>query len=187
MLRVLLKVENVKLKVREDVNLHILIRRDHHHFTHCRGEPLRDGQARLTNSSEFLIEEKSPKFDIEVFLIAGETKRKGGTVSINLKAYAINASHRVIFPIKKTPLTDSTLAIDFMYMLSEGYEGHGPFVSLKRAAELQHNQHLKAITTENERLIFHTSRLNEEIRRLKQKNQDLSNQRKFLEQSMSRR
>jgi predicted RNase H-like nuclease (RuvC/YqgF family) len=72
-------------------------------------------------------------------------------------------------------------------MLSDGDEGHGPLVSLQRSAELQHHQHLKAITTEHEKLVFHNGRLNEEIRRLKQKNQDLSSQRKFLEQSMSRR
>lgn len=187
MFRVLLRVESVRLRVRENVDLQIIIRKDHYHFTHCRGESLRDGQATLANSSEFLIEAKNPKFDLEVFLVVGETRKRGGTVPVNLRAYAMNASHRVTFPIRKTPLADSTLSVDFVYMLSEGAEGQGPLVSLQRAEELQHRQHLKEITDEHEKLVFHNSRLSEEIRRLKQRNQDLSIQRRSLEQSISRR
>jgi hypothetical protein len=118
MLRVLLRIDTVRLKVREDVDLHIVIRKDHHHFTHARGEPLRDGQATLTQSSEFLLDGTNPRFDLEVFLIAGETRKRGGVASINLRAFALNASHRVVLPLRKTPLTDSSLSVDFVYMFA---------------------------------------------------------------------
>jgi hypothetical protein len=115
---VLLRVEAVRLRVRESVEVQIVVRKDHYHFTHSRGEQLRDGQATLTHSSEFLIDAKNPKFDLEVFLVVGETRKRGGTVPVNLRAYALNASHRVTFAIKKTPLADSTLCVDFVYMMS---------------------------------------------------------------------
>lgn len=118
MLRVLLRIDTVRLKVREEVDLHIVVRKDHHHFTHARGEPLRDGQATLTQSSEFLLDESSPKFDLEIFLVAGEARKRGGVACINLRAFAINASHRVILPLRKTPLADSSLSVDFVYMLA---------------------------------------------------------------------
>jgi hypothetical protein len=132
MFRVLLRVEGVRLRVREEVDLHIVIRKDHHHFTHCRGEPLRDGQAMLTHSSEFLLEGSSATFDLEVFLVAGETRKRGGVASINLRPYALNASHRCVLPLKRTPLTDSSLCVDFVYMLAEGGGGESPLVSLQR-------------------------------------------------------
>jgi hypothetical protein len=37
MYRVLLKVDRVSMRIREAVDLTILIRKDHRHFTHCRG------------------------------------------------------------------------------------------------------------------------------------------------------
>lgn len=116
MFRVLLKVDSVRLRVKEPVGLHILIKKDHKHFSHCRDEPLHHGEAHPTNTSEFLIEANDPKFELELYLTMGETRKRGGTVLVNLRAFAINASHRVTAPIKKTPLTDSTLLLDFAYM-----------------------------------------------------------------------
>jgi predicted RNase H-like nuclease (RuvC/YqgF family) len=106
-------------------------------------------------------------------------------VAINLKAYAINASHRITASIRKTPLADSSLSVDFVYMPYEG-EGEG-LVSLQRAEELEHRRHLREITEEHEKLVFHNSRLSEEIRKLKEKNADLSSQRHSLQQSISQR
>lgn len=65
MFRVLLKIEKVNLKIIEGVELHILIRKDHRFFTFCKGEPLKNGEALLSHhSAEFLLDAKSPRFEI---------------------------------------------------------------------------------------------------------------------------
>ena len=64
--------------------------------------------------------------------MAGETRKRGGVASINLRSYAVNASHRCVLPLKKTPLTDSSLSVDFVYMVAEGGSVEGPLVSLSR-------------------------------------------------------
>lgn len=143
MYRVLLKVDSVRMRIREAVELQIVVRKDHRHFTHCRGEPLRNGEAKPTNSSEFLIDANTPRFELELYLTVGETRKRGGTVLINLKNYVINAAHRITAPIKKTPLTDSTLCVDFSYMKSELSGNEEGLISLQHAEEQQHRHHLK--------------------------------------------
>ena len=81
------------LRVREPVQLRILIRKDHRFLTYTRNQVLADGEALLTNSVEFLLDAKSPKFDIEVQLISGEARKLGGVVPINLKSLKIGVTH----------------------------------------------------------------------------------------------
>lgn len=53
--------------------------------------------------------------------------------------------------------------------------------------EMTHKKHLKEITDEHEKLVYHNTRLNEEIRKLKEKNMDLSKETKHLEENIHHR
>jgi hypothetical protein len=123
------------MRVREPVELRILIRKDHRFFTFCPNQPLRDAELRLAHTAEFLIDAKSPRFEIELLLLSGETRKKGGVVPINLKSFAINASHRSEQHIRKTPLSTSTLTLQLTYMHSE-YTLEESLVSLSRLEEM---------------------------------------------------
>jgi hypothetical protein len=50
--------------------------------------------------------------------VKGHLKKHGGVVAINLSHYAMNASHRIAAVIQKTPLPNSTLELDFVFMLT---------------------------------------------------------------------
>lgn len=50
--------------MREPVQLRILIRKEHRYFTYSRNELLADGEAVLSNSVEFLLDARSPRFEI---------------------------------------------------------------------------------------------------------------------------
>jgi hypothetical protein len=51
--------------------------------------------------------------------VNGEIKKKGGVVFINLKNYSINVSNRITELLKKTPLNNSSISFDVVYMASE--------------------------------------------------------------------
>jgi hypothetical protein len=51
MLRVLLKVDRVSLRIKESVELHILIRKGQSYIYHCKKQPLVNGFLILSNSS----------------------------------------------------------------------------------------------------------------------------------------
>lgn len=109
----------MSIRLREAVELRILIRKDHRFFTFCPNQSLKDSELRLAHTAEFLIDAKSPKFQIELLLLSGETRKKGGVVPINLKSFTINATHRSELSIRKTPLTNSTITLELVYMQSE--------------------------------------------------------------------
>jgi hypothetical protein len=142
MYKVLLKIDRVSLRIKETVELHVVIRKEHKHFTHSRGEWLKNGEAVLSSSSEFLIDAKSPKFEIEVYLLSGETKKKGGVVLINLKPYPPNTSHRITEAIKKTPLVNSTISLEFLYVASEYALADELLISLQKAEEMHYRNSL---------------------------------------------
>lgn len=50
--------------MREPVQLRILIRKEHRYFTYSRNELLADGEAVLSDSAEFLLDARSPRFEI---------------------------------------------------------------------------------------------------------------------------
>jgi hypothetical protein len=79
---------------------------------------LRDAEVTLSHSAEFLIDAKSPRFEIELQLLNGETRKRGGVVPVNLKAFTINATHRAEEPIRKTPLANCWVAFEVVYMQS---------------------------------------------------------------------
>jgi len=119
MLRVLLKVDKVNIRIRQTVELHIAIRKDSKFISHCKRAPLINGQLSLTNSTEFFIWEESPSFVIELYLVMGSVKKQGGMISVELQNFPMGASNRVTSVIQKTPLTNSTMDIDFVYMYSD--------------------------------------------------------------------
>lgn len=123
MLRVLLKIDRVTIRIKEAVELHILIKKGQKYLTHCKRESLVNGQLNLHKSSEFFITPKSPVFDIEIFLVKGHLKKHGGVVSINLSHYPMNTSHQITAIIQKTPLANSTVELDFVYMLAKDLGG----------------------------------------------------------------
>ena len=73
---------------------------------------------------------------------------------LNLKNYTINDSHRIVEPIKKTPVNHSFLEIDFVYMASEAAYEEGGLISGHKLEELRHKKHLKEITDKHEKLIY---------------------------------
>jgi hypothetical protein len=53
----------------------------------------------------------------------GTVKKHGGVVPVDLRQFPKNISHRVTAPILKTPLPNSTLEIDFAFMLTDRPSG----------------------------------------------------------------
>ena len=49
----------------------------------------------------------------------GTLKKQGGEVAINLRNFPINASNRITTIIQKSPLHNSTLELDFVFMKSD--------------------------------------------------------------------
>jgi hypothetical protein len=184
MYRVLLKIEKVSLKIVEEVELHILIRKEHKFFTFCRNEPLKNGEAVLTHNAEFLIDAKSPRFDIEIFLVSGQTRKRGGVVPVNLKAFTINASHKAVEPIRKTPLTQSSLAIELVYMRSE-YRLEEGLISVERLEEMILSSRIKGVIDEHEKLIFRNNLLNNEVEELRERNTVLLQQQQSLQTTLT--
>lgn len=62
MFRVQLRIEKVSMRVREPVELRVLIRKDHRFFAFCPNQPLRDAELKLSHTAEFLVDAKSPRF-----------------------------------------------------------------------------------------------------------------------------
>ena len=81
------------------MNLYILIRKGDKTITHCRKEPLLNGQLTLLQSTEFFVAQTSPSFSIELYLSLGTIKKYGGEVPIDLSEFPINASNRKIAQI----------------------------------------------------------------------------------------
>jgi hypothetical protein len=119
MLRVLLKVDKVNIRIRQTVELHIAIRKGPKFISHCKREPLINGQLSLSTSTEFFIWEESPSFVLEIYLVMGPVKKQGGMISVELQEFPMGASNRVTANIQKTPLPNSTMDIDFVYMYSD--------------------------------------------------------------------
>ena len=74
-----------------------------------------NGVANINKSCEFYIVENG-KFTIEVVLVIGALRKLGGIVTIVLQNYPINSSHRIVQTLEKSPLANSTIELDFMYM-----------------------------------------------------------------------
>lgn len=51
MLRVLLKIDRVCIRIKEAVELHILIKKGQKYLTHCKREPFANGQLNLNKST----------------------------------------------------------------------------------------------------------------------------------------
>jgi hypothetical protein len=51
MYRVLLKIDQVSMRIKEAVALHLIIKKKQDFFTHCKNELLINGQLTLTNTS----------------------------------------------------------------------------------------------------------------------------------------
>ena len=49
----------------------------------------------------------------------GAVKKQGGVVPVALRDFPMGASNRVTAVIQKTPLPNSTMDIDFVFMYSE--------------------------------------------------------------------
>ena len=130
MLRVLLKVDQVSMRIKETVQIHLVIRKGVKNFTHSRNHSLQHGELTLDSTSEFFVEREQPFFDIEIYLLMGDLKKRGGVVHLNLLNYAINTSHRIQAPIEDSPLHHSKLLIDFVYMQAGEGVPHSQLVSL---------------------------------------------------------
>lgn len=138
MYRVLLKIDRVCLRIKESVELSIQIRKNDRQFVHCKRQTLVNGELALANTSEFFIHSKSPSFSIEIYLLLGAVKKKGGVVEVNLDNFEINASHRVKAPIQQIPIQNCALYLDFVYMISSKmFEGQEIY-SLEELENLSH-------------------------------------------------
>lgn len=171
------------MRLREPVELRILIRKDHRFFAFCPNQLIKDGELRLAHTAEFLIDAKSPKFEIELLLLSGETRKKGGVVPINLKSFAINDNHHNELPIRKTPLTNSTLTLEIVYMQSE-YRLEDNLVSMTRLGELITASKVEGGIDEHEKLIFRNNSLTNQVEELQKANASLQEQHQTLQESL---
>lgn len=107
-----------------------------------------NGQLTLYHTSEFFVSTKDPSFEIEIYLLTGNLRKKGGNVELNLSNYTLNASNRIVATIQNTPLHNSTLLIDATYMPSDLPPNNRLLVSLHQLEDMQHKKYLQELAEE---------------------------------------
>lgn len=102
---------------------------------------------------------------------------------INLKSFAINATHHTELPIRKTPLTNAFLTFELVYMESE-YHLEESLVSMSRLGELITTSKVEGAIDEHEKLIFRNSSLTNQVEELQKTNAALQERHQSLQDSL---
>ena len=84
MLRVLLRVDEVHIRVREEAEVQICVRKKHTGYNLPKKGLLKDGCAQINGHFEFFISSSDPTFEIDVTLIWGSMKKLAGCCYIDL-------------------------------------------------------------------------------------------------------
>ena len=174
------------MRIRETVEIHLVVRKGTKNFTHIRSQELKEGELTLEATSEFFVAMDSPNFEIEVYLIKGPARKKGGVVRVDLSKLSINSSHQIKCHIKDSPLKNSNLYVDLMFMLAESTVPVAEMLSVNEIETDAHEQCLAQLTHQNQLLQLEGTRLRGQIDGLVVGNRELGDIRQRLQSNLSR-
>jgi hypothetical protein len=88
MLRLLIQVHKVKIHIKEDVRVQILIKKDQSYFMDHAKSTLQNTEAIFNSYIELLIDPREQRFEIQVMLLLGDVRKLAGQCQINLKDWS---------------------------------------------------------------------------------------------------